>query len=245
MKGRSKSMDTSSHTILDLLFEDGMDQSSHHQSHNHYCERPVIRSMSIDGSCHLQLKNRFDAVTEERNNFNSNSNMTDLTFLAKTKSPRRPERQPSMLPRNNHDNVSNNRHSDNDDTSATTTANTNRRCHRPSSPSTHQQLPPLPPLVVFIQKHHFTGDSARNKIVGNILSVQSNCGSSALATEFPQQHLEPPEVKCHSSATSPRRPIRKPSCVIASPVSAAPTVITTLGGEESSPRRPVRRPSVR
>ena len=133
MKGRSKSMDTSSHTILDLLLED---QSSHHQYQNHHCERPAIRSMSMDGSCHLQLKNRFDAVTEERDNFYSNANMTDLTFLAKTKSPRRPERQPSLLIRNDHKNVSNKSHSNSYDTPATTAATTNRQRHRRTIPST-------------------------------------------------------------------------------------------------------------
>ena len=136
MKGRSKSMDTSSHSILDLLLEDDTDQSSHHQYHNHHCERPAIRSMSMDGSCHLQLKNRFDAVTEERDNFYSNANMTDLTFLAKTKSPRRPKRQPSLLIRNDHKNVSNKSHSNSYDTPATTAATTNRQRHRRTIPST-------------------------------------------------------------------------------------------------------------
>ena len=223
MKGRCKSMDTSGHAILDLLIDDEMDQSLHHQYHNHHVECPVIRSISMDGSCHLQLKNRFDAMTKESHNIHSNSNMTDLMFLARTKSPRRPERQPSLIPCNDHNKVSKKGYTNNYDTPAITIASTtNRISHRHPIPSTKQK----PPLVVYIHNFHCEGDSI---------------SEMSFTTQSLQQQLRPEEKR--RSATSPRRPIRQPSCVMKSTMQADPSISTTKE-REVSPRRPVRRPSV-
>ena len=197
-KGRSKSMDNSSHSVLELLLDEEIDQSSQHY-HRRSDGNPSLRSKSMDGGIHLQLKKRFDAVTAECGN------------IRHARSPRRPERQASLLSCN----VANN--------------NINSRRHQSrSSPEQQQQLPPL---VVYIN-HQFcdandqtaSGQAKKNDPV--FPQPNSKARDNSMSPRRPVRQLscriQPVDVSAaaiHATCKdmvsardpSPRRPTRRPS----------------------------------
>lgn len=250
-------MDNSSHTLLDLLLEEEMDLSSHHQSHYYKdCERTVLRSMSMDESCSpvrrhtKQPMNRFDAVTMERHHEHHNTNVSDdLAFRARRmNSPRRPERQASLLIHNEND------HPD--------TLRTASQHHRPvhiRPPSSQQPQHPSPLLAVNIQDCGADPFSTMD-MQGSGTKLKSSEPTVVTITRPEPPHQHRPECR---DTTSPRRPMRQLSgipvvvamdtVVVVSP----PTILTTTATanatttaksmvpkREASPRRPVRRPSV-
>ena len=215
MQGRSKSMDHSSHTLIDLLLEeedddDDMDDSS--QNDQKYQKYPivVVRSMSMDGSGTFpnhgrrvpSTMNRFDAVVVDH---------TIACTRRANHSPRRPERQASGLIPHHHQYPYPQQPHHND-----------RHQHRPNNTTSRSSprcpirqlsgiavmipppIPPPPPLVSPVV--------SMDTMVGPTTNATTTPTATATATpSFNSRSTTRSFLVPSLREQSPRRPVRRPS----------------------------------